>query len=296
MERPAEVEAAVAAKYQSVQELTGPRPWVHMGQERHEVVLGLRGRLDTDSLAARFLGGPGARLLDLGTGTGELLEHLHSALRLPYSRLVGVSAVDHRPPGSVLPDSSYRILNIDMLGSEGGLEERTFSLVLSFATFYHLVDPVGALPAVHRLLAPGGLALLSHVPLEGALGSGSCYKDWNRSMADTGQPVVFLPQLESPGNYLVVMRGGAAELELPCRYTGEVVSAAGTYQHARLLWEAALGPGGGTLGHWADRAAALLEVQILPLHPEPALSAQESSCSYGRRRSIEKGPSTCMRR
>ena len=78
-----------------------------------------------------------------GTGTGKLLEHLHSNLKLPFSRLVGVSAVDHRL-GPTIPDSSYNILNLDKL-KESSLGKDSYKLVLSFATFYHLVDPVGAL-------------------------------------------------------------------------------------------------------------------------------------------------------
>ena len=81
-----------------------------------------------------------------GTGTGKLLEHLHSSLKLPFSRLVGVSAVDHRL-GNTIPDSSYHILNLDKL-KESSLGKDSYKLVLSFATFYHLVDPVGALAEV----------------------------------------------------------------------------------------------------------------------------------------------------
>ena len=114
-----------------------------------------------------------------GTGTGQLLEHLHSSLDLPLSRLLGLSAVDHRE-GKTLPDSSYRITNIDLLA--GSLGEAKFDLILSFSTFYHLVDPLGALPAVYSLLAPGGLALLSHVPLEAAVQAAGplSYLGWNR--------------------------------------------------------------------------------------------------------------------
>ena len=59
-------------------------------------------------------------------------------------------------------------------------------------------------------------------------------------MAEAGLPVVFLRMMESPGNYLVVIRRsekGPDKLELPCTYTGRVISASGTYQHATLTWD-----------------------------------------------------------
>ena len=101
-----------------------------------------------------------------GTGTGELLEHLHRSQHLLLTQLLGLSAVDHRSSTSLLPDSSYRLLNIDRLSQDQELEGQQFHLVLSFHTLYHLVDPLGVLTAVHKLLAPGGLAVLSHVPLQ----------------------------------------------------------------------------------------------------------------------------------
>ena len=85
-----------------------------------------------------------------GTGTGKLLEHLHSKLKIPFSRLAGVSAVDHRL-GSTIPDSSYHITNLDKL-KESNLGKDSYKLVFSFATFYHLVDPVGALAEVIQYL------------------------------------------------------------------------------------------------------------------------------------------------
>ena len=73
--------------------------------------------------------------------------------------------------------------------------------------------------------------------------------------------------MESPGNYLVVMRRSkrAVEerrndhrLELPCSYTGKVISAAGTYQHATLLWHPTMSGDALPEKHWVDRAKTLL--------------------------------------
>ena len=43
--------------------------------------------------------------------------------------------------------------------------------------------------------------------------------------------------MDSPGNYLVIMRRWTETLVLPCSYTGRLVSASGTYQHAVISWE-----------------------------------------------------------
>ena len=116
-------------------------------------------------------------------------------MKIPLDRLVGVSAVDHRL-GPTLPDSSYHILNLDKL-EESGLEKDSHNLILSFATFYHLVDPVGALVQVHyyhfhrdylkklkvyRLLAFGGVAIISHVPLAACIqgADSKSHLHWNR--------------------------------------------------------------------------------------------------------------------
>lgn len=71
---------------------------------------------------------------------------------------------------------------------------------------------------------------------------------------------------DSPGNYLVVMRGSREELVLPCSYTGKVVSAAGTYTHATLTWSCGDGDltSRYTAEHWQKLAIKLLEVEIQP--------------------------------
>ena len=164
MDRPRSVEKVVDEKFKKLQEKK--TEWVNMGSDVHQVRIGLDHVVDTDNLAARLLplDDQTACLLDLGallrklfpnheslfsgTANGKLLEHLHSELKIPFNRLVGVSAVDHRL-GATIPDSSYHILNIDKL-KESNLGKDSYKLVLSFATFYHLVDPVGALVEVPK--------------------------------------------------------------------------------------------------------------------------------------------------
>ena len=86
-------------------------------------------------------------------------------------------------------------------------------------------------------------------------------------MAEAGFSVVFLRMMDSPGNYLVVMRRskGAVEeertddrLKLPCSYTGKVISAAGTYQHATLVWHPTMSGDALPEEHWVDRVKTLI--------------------------------------
>ena len=87
-------------------------------------------------------------------------------------------------------------------------------------------------------------------------------------MAEAGLSVVFLRMMDSPGNYLVVMRRRSKEaveerktddeLKLPCSYTGKVISAAGTYQHATLVWHPTMSGDALPEKHWVDRVKTLL--------------------------------------
>ena len=81
-------------------------------------------------------------------------------------------------------------------------------------------------------------------------------------MAEAGLPVVFLRMMESPGNYLVVIQRSEkspAKLELPCTYTGRVISASGTYQHATLTWDQNGTESPLPESHWVDLAKIYLE-------------------------------------
>ena len=82
-------------------------------------------------------------------------------------------------------------------------------------------------------------------------------------MAEAELSVVFLRMMESPGNYLVVMRRTKRAvdngLNLPCSYTGTVISAAGSYQHATLLWHSTISGDPLPEKHWVDRAKTLLD-------------------------------------
>ena len=71
--------------------------------------------------------------------------------------------------------------------------------------------------------------------------------------------------LDSPGNYLAIMRRTGPSLRLPCTYTGRVASAAKTYQHATLTWDPQPHGADSSEEHWVSAAKRLLEVELSPL-------------------------------
>jgi ubiquinone/menaquinone biosynthesis C-methylase UbiE len=105
------------------------------------------------------------RLLDIGTGPGWLLLALRR--RAPQLRLTGLDI----SPAMVRKARA----NIAQACPGGGIEvvqapathlpfpDGAFNLVVSTGSLHHWKDPVGGLNECHRVLAPGGVALLYDV-------------------------------------------------------------------------------------------------------------------------------------
>merc|ERR1712098_828167 len=94
MERPAAVENLIQKKFTQLSGDRRSRPWTHMGSPCHTVYLATKYTFTTDQVARARVKEQG-KVLDLGAGTGDLLASLHRTLNIPYSRLLGISAVDH---------------------------------------------------------------------------------------------------------------------------------------------------------------------------------------------------------
>lgn len=96
-----------------------------------------------------------SRLLDYGYGTGAWLQ----ALRLlGYSRLAGYDIEANRERGKELEAQGIEII------PQGGMAKRAsaaFDCVRLEHVFEHLVDPLGVLRELHRLLRPGGLLVMT---------------------------------------------------------------------------------------------------------------------------------------
>ena len=108
--------------------------------------------------AALRLAGPGARILDVGTGTGSL--PVKMALKRPDAALVGVdlsdamlrAARERAATARIGRRVTFRRANARRLPFRRG----AFDLVISNSLLHHLPDPVPTLDEIARVLAPGG--------------------------------------------------------------------------------------------------------------------------------------------
>lgn len=92
------------------------------------------------------------RILDLGCGTGYGTAELASALP-------GVFAIDRISPDPEARHPAAHFVRADANGIP--LRAGCFDLVVSFQVIEHLVDPAPYLDTIARVLAPGGVALIS---------------------------------------------------------------------------------------------------------------------------------------
>ena len=97
--------------------------------------------------------GPTTRLLDVGCGPGTITADF--ADRLPGGLVVGVDA-----SAAVIDQASQTFPQVTFLTadlSDLPFEDGSFDVVHLHQVRQHLVDPVGAMAGLRRLLAPGGL-------------------------------------------------------------------------------------------------------------------------------------------
>ncbi len=100
------------------------------------------------------------RLLDVGTGPGRLLEKLR--LRAPGLALTGLDISE-----TMVRKARENLAHLSpppeiVLGGASALPfpAGSFDVVVSTGSFHHWKDPVGGLDDIHRVLAPGGQALI----------------------------------------------------------------------------------------------------------------------------------------
>lgn len=96
--------------------------------------------------------GAGARILDLGCGTGYGTAELAQGVGFAVG-------VDKIAPDPSARRGAARFLRADLSGIP--LRPAAFDLVVSFQVIEHLRDPTAYLDAIARCLRPGGTALLS---------------------------------------------------------------------------------------------------------------------------------------
>eukprot|EP01147_Barroeca_monosierra_P000899 gene899-4162_t len=267
--RPSQVQEACTNKFEACQAnaMSKASGWVFTGETSGRIYLDMQGRyIPTDDVFHRILSQwqlrhvntaatePSfPRFLDLGTGDGSLLMHLHQKFTWPYDRMLGISAVDERSMGNStlsVPDTSYLTGNIDELhvliseactnnaNPEEGIGK--FDLIWSSHTFYHLVDPIGAVCTTCNLLDLGGIAILRNVPTSL---TGINSNEFQEYMTDSGLLVCISPMPDSPGNDMVLLQHPLSEhshsqlaITPPIKYTGEIRES-GSYRFVGLTMD-----------------------------------------------------------
>ncbi|CAA9202062.1 class I SAM-dependent methyltransferase [Flavobacterium collinsii] len=103
-------------------------------------------------------------LLDVGTGTGVLLERLYETPGFENYTFIGI---DYYEDNVIEANDKFteRGLSDRISVKEGDahyldFESETFDMVISRATLHHLVDPVKALQEKYRVLKPNGICLI----------------------------------------------------------------------------------------------------------------------------------------
>ena len=109
-------------------------------------------------MAAEQVGRPGA-ILDVGCGTGRLLESAHT--RFPGATLVGVDAAIEmvRQAQGKHPDGAIKFQQA--VAEELPFPDGSFDLVFSTMTFHHWRDRAKGAAEVARMLTPGGRWLVA---------------------------------------------------------------------------------------------------------------------------------------
>jgi SAM-dependent methyltransferase len=118
-----------------------------------------RMRLDAAMSAQLPRPTPGTRLLDVGCGTGHQLHHLRGS---GYD-VAGVDGSDEMLARAreLNPEVELRQANVDALP----FPDTSFDLAICLEVLRYLPDPQPCLDEIHRVLRPGGIALVTATPL-----------------------------------------------------------------------------------------------------------------------------------
>ncbi|CAF1447544.1 unnamed protein product, partial [Didymodactylos carnosus] len=230
--RPEVVQTTIDEKYINLQNNPQLSMWTNMGKNNEKIFLNKEGNyIETNDLIFKFMNDDTEHkhFLDLGTGNGELLVHVNKLLNIPFDCIFGISAVDHRPVDSIIPNTSYLIMNVDNLNEwSNKITTLKYSLIVSSSTFYHLVDPLTVLETVYDLLEINGLAIIRHIPLS-ILRINARHLEF--LLQKEGHTVCVIEMMNSPGNYLfaIAKRAEIPTLILPFEYTGGIISVSGSY-------------------------------------------------------------------
>jgi ubiquinone/menaquinone biosynthesis C-methylase UbiE len=103
---------------------------------------------------------PGMTILDAGCGRGVLLPHLRR-LAGKYARLIALDASAAMLRG--VADKDLRAVALHARAESIPLIDTYVDRIFCFSAFPHFADQAGAAREFHRVLKPGGLALVLHL-------------------------------------------------------------------------------------------------------------------------------------
>lgn len=145
-------------------------------------------KISCKDAAERLKSVPYERLLDVGCGTGYLIELLQKQRAADYYGL------DLSP--EMLKRAAAKLGDTVALteGAAGALpyEDETFDVVTCIQSFHHYPYPEKAMAEVHRVLKPNGLYLLSDTGMGGL--PQWFYNHWLLKRVDTGDYAVYSRQ------------------------------------------------------------------------------------------------------
>lgn len=238
---PPEVERAVRGKFALLVDGDSYRPmstvhnaqdsggifasWVNNGGAGAELIEVLDGLVVDlcDLVRAHLATNSSARLLDIGTGCGDVLRAVHRDFGIPMNRLHGVSAFDHRSDTTsdvAIPTESYTIGNFeeDCMQISG-----KFRVIWSKCTYYHFVCWNHALCRAYDLLEEGGVCVLANIPVFGSGIDHDGLSTIERVLERRGYKARFLRTPSTPGHatFVAHKRSNAPRvLDLPVALTG----------------------------------------------------------------------------
>ncbi|MHB8895444.1 MAG: class I SAM-dependent methyltransferase [Candidatus Geothermincolia bacterium] len=121
-----------------------------------------------DMLEERVTGVRDANILDLGSGTGDMLRRFEEA---GASRLVGLDESEGMVKvARELSEGCSRIEYIHASVESIPATDEEFDIIVSCIAFHHFPDPLGALEDIQRALKPGGRLYLCDMTDKGILG------------------------------------------------------------------------------------------------------------------------------
>ncbi len=170
LNRPAEIESLINEKFVVNASLsrTNPDAPNHHYRSFGKKEYAYRGKYHTISSTLLFLAYSKLKkqfdVLDIGTGNGDLLHFINR--RFPHIQAIGLSAREMRE-NTHIPDHQYILGNAENLMKVSFINIKKFACIVSFNTFLHFLDPLGAIIEAYETLEDGGILMIDNFSLPG---------------------------------------------------------------------------------------------------------------------------------